>query len=282
MPTKTENGTRLIRQSLTLLKQHKRLFVFPVLGYICKYIIFVLIAIPFLHKKELAIVQHHLPPQYILLIIVGFMVLLFVINLILFFFNSAIIENLLQFIKTGKEANVAYGFKCALKSYGRVYLWALYAATYGVIVNLIPRSSKSFTRVQAKLHNNHWTIASLFSLTQVIDKKYGPIKSLDVSSQLVHQSWGERLQPRFSFALYIFLLRTAAFIPLLIGAINGTHLVLLITGCVTVFFLLLISTFYQIINTTWRVVTYCYASEGIVAAPFEKEHLDKLFRTRPY
>ena len=280
MATKTKTGFLLIRDSFTLLAAHKRLFLFPVLGYLCKYTLYLWIITPFIKNKELIFAtQAKLSPIYFLFIVVSFMLFLFVINLILFFFNSAIVENLLHFIKYKKEARIVFGFKQAVKNYWRVYLWALYAGTFGICVNLIPRNSDAFKKTRAFLHHNHWSIAGLFALIQVIDKKYGPITTLKKSSQLVHDTWGQQLRPTFTVNGLFMLLRSAAFIPVGITFVIDNHQrSLWIAGGVTLSLLLLISTFYQMLNTTIRVVCYCYASEGIVAKPFTKELLAGLYK----
>ena len=281
MSNKTKKGFLLIHNACSLLQAHKRLFLFPVLGYLCKYTLFLWIITPFIKNKELLIAtQAKLSPLSFLFIIVSFMLILYVINLLLFFFNSAIIENLLHFIKYKKEASIAFGFRQAIKNYWRVYLWASYAGTFGACVNLIPRKSDAFKRTRAFLHHNHWSIAGMFALIQVIDKKYGPITTLKKSSQLVHDTWGQQLRPTFTMLGLFMLLRSAAFIPVGITFLIDNHQKpLFIAGGVTLSLLLLISTFYQMLNTTIRVVCYCYASEGIVTKPFTKELLAGLYRS---
>lgn len=282
MQGKTKRGFLLIRYSFTLLRTHKRLFFFPVLGYLCKYALFIGVITPFIKNKEAIVAaQNKLSPLYFLFIIVSFMLFLFIINLILFFFNSSVIENLLHFIKFKKEASLTFGFKQAIKNYWRVYLWAMYAGTFGVCVNLIPSKSEYFKKTRRFLHYNHWSIASLFALIQVIDKKYGPIATLKKSSQLVNDTWGQKLRPAFSVLGLFMLLRTVAFLPVgcFIVFTHNQHTALIIGGGITLSLLLLTSTFYQMLNTTVRVVCYCYASEGVIAKPFTKELIDNLYRS---
>lgn len=279
MQGKSKKGFLLIRDSFKLLRAHKRLFLFPILGYICKYALYMGIITPFIkHKEAIVAAQNTLSPLYFLFIVTSFMLFLFSINLILFFFNSSVIENLLHVIKFKKETSITFGFKQAIKNYWRVYLWALYAGTVGICVNLIPKKSNAFTKIRQFLHYNHWSIAGLFALIQVIDKKYGPITTLQKSSQLVHDTWGEQLRPTFSVTGLFVFLRSIAFLPLGIAAwLDNTHTTLIIGGGITLSLLLLTSTFYQMLNTTIRVVCYCYASEGIVTKPFTKELLAHLF-----
>lgn len=282
MQGKSKKGFLLISNSFKLLQEHKRLFLFPTLGYICKYALFIGVITPFIkHREAIVATQNTLSPLYFLFIVTSFMLFLFLINLVLFFFNSSVIENLLHVIKFKKEASITFGLKQAIKNYWRVYLWALYAGTFGICVNLIPKKSDSFAKTRRFLHYNHWSIAGLFALIQVIDKKYGPITTLKKSSQLVHDTWGEQLRPTFSISGLFIFLRSIAFLPVGIAAlINNTHTTLLIWGGITLSLLLLTSTLYQMLNTTIRVVCYCYASEGIVAKPFNKELLYHLFSPR--
>jgi hypothetical protein len=279
--TRAQRGRILIARSLRLLKNHKRLFVFPVLGYLCKLIIYVALITPFLHSREQIMQVNNLPASQVVLVIVVFMLLLFVVNLVLFFFNTAIIANLLYFLKDNKEASIKFGFKEALKNYGRVFLWALYAGTAGIVFNLLPRNSQYKLKLEKLLRKNHWHIASFLSLSLIIDKKLNPLAALRESSQLTDKVWGSNLRPNYSLVGLLFWLRVPILLIFIFSAMYATsHLTILTVGIIAGFLILLSSSFYQMINTCLRVVCYCYAKHNIAVEPFSANMIERLFVSR--
>lgn len=278
--TRAQRGRILIANALQLLKNHKRLFLFPVLGYVCKLIIYAALITPFLHSREQLMQAHNLPAEQIVLLIVVFMLLLFVINLVLFFFNTAIIANLIYFLKDHKEASIQFGLKHAFKNYGRVFMWALYAGTAGLIFNLLPRNSQYKLKLEKTLRKNHWHVASFMSLSLVIDKKLNPFAAMSHSSILVEKTWGNNLKPNYSFAGLLFWLRVPILLAFVFSAVFATsHTTIITIGIIAGFLLLLSASFYQMINTCLRVVCYCYTEYGIAIAPFTRQIIERLFIT---
>ncbi len=277
-----KKGRILIVLSLQLLQHHKRLFIYPLLGYLAKFLIYAAIITPFLHSRQQLLDQvNNLPAQQVVLLIVIFMILLFFINVVLFFFNTAMIANILHFIRYKKEARVYFGFLQAIKNYGRVFLWASYAGTAGIIFNLLPRSSQYRLKLKKLLRGNHWTVASFLSLSLIMDQKVNPITAMRESGRLVHNLWGENLHPNYSFFALLFWLRTPPLLVFACSALFATsHATLIIIGLIAGFLILLASSFYQMINTTIRVVSYCYAQYQLAPTPFSANIIHKLFTAR--
>lgn len=278
--SKTGKAILLAKHSLKVLENHKCIFVFPFLGYLCKLAIFVSLITPFIHHQEYHLITQQLPFKDTVLLVLIFMLLLFAVNLVLFFFNTGILVNLLYVIRHKKEASISYGFKQAFKQYGRVFLWAHYAGIIGVILNLQSRKTEETSKIKQMLNHNHWSIASNFALTLMIDQKMGPHKALKTSAQLMHDHWGEYLRPSFSFSFLLLISKILACVPLLVGVIHRTHTSLITTTIITLLLLLCISTIQQMIRSVIRTAMYCYATDQITPQPFTKDILSCLFVSR--
>lgn len=281
--SRAKKGRILISNSLQLLENHKRLFLFPVLGYICRFAIFAAIITPFLHNYEQLEAVNHMPAGDVVLVIVVFMILLFFVNLISFFFNTAIIANLLFYLREQREASIGFGFLHAYRCYGAVFLWAVYAGSVGIILNLFPRNKSKYKLLSpAILRGNHWHVASMLALSHIMDNKSPPTTAMHESSRLVEQLWGSNLRANYSFFGLLFLLRMPMLLAFIFTAIFAqSHLTIIIVGLIAALFILFGSTFYQMINTTLRVVSYCYAAHGILAERFNHETIQRLFVVRP-
>ena len=280
--SRAKKGRILIGNSLRLIKNHKRLFIFPVLGYLCRFAIFAVIITPFLHNYEQLEAVNHLPTADVFLVIVIFMVLLFFVNLISFFFNTAIIANLLYYLRHRQQASIMFGFVHAYRCYGAVFLWACYAGSVGIVLNLFPRNKSRYKLLSpTTLKGNHWHIASMLALSSIMDNKTPPIIAMRESSDLVEHLWGTNLRANYSFFGLLFLLRVPVLLAFIFTAIFAqSHITLIIVGLLAALFILFGSTFYQMVNTILRVISYCYAKHTIVAETFTEETIQRLFIKR--
>ncbi len=275
MESKSALGRIVLKNSLILLKKHKRLFVFALSGYFLKFIIYgsILVPLVFHHSSQWfgnSSLIKTIPPKDTFLIILTFMLLLFLLNLILFFFHTAIVANLLYAIKHNKEPSLLFGFKTALKNYFRVFLWASYVGTVGLVLNLM--KSKKL------LHGNYWRIATSLAIPTLLDQKTWPHSTLKISSTLIQTTWGTGVSTRYSFISLIVYTRLIAISPLfIVGLFFPTHLNLLIAGLISACMLLCIFSFFHMIQAVIRTVLYCFAQDHIVSPPFEKDLLIRLF-----
>lgn len=280
--SRSQKGRILIGKSLQLLQHHKRLFLFPVLGYICRFAIFAVIITPYIHSYQTLETMNNLPLSQAILIIVVFMLLLFVVNLISFFFNTAIIANLLHSLRYHREASISFGFIKAFEYYGAVFLWAIYAGTAGIVFNLFPRGkSKQKWLSPSILCGNHWHIASMMALSYIMDHKVAPFTAMQQSAELVKSLWGNNLRPNYSFFGLLFMLRVPVLLIFVFTALFAqSHVTIIIVGLVAALLILFASTFYQMINTTLRVVSYCYAQHHVLETPFTEELISRLYVPR--
>ena len=275
-----QRGLRLFQHVWALLRQHPSLLTFPLLGYLCKYAIFAVIITPLIHHKELILQRHVMPLQTSLLLIISFTLLLFVVNALLFFFNSAIIDTLLHYCRHQRRPSVAFGFTQALRNTWRVFTWALFTGTIGVVVNLIPRNSQYFQRIRQWLGFNHWQIASQFGLIYMLDQRLWPLTAMRRSSQLVQRTWGTQLHQHYALSWLFIICRLAAFVPIIIGTYSHSHLALVITSGLTIAGMLAVSTVAQLTYTTIRTLSYCQAQHQIKPSGIDQHLLDDLFIQR--
>lgn len=273
-------GLKCLNASWQIMRAHKSLLIFPSLGYLCKYAIFAAIITPFIHQTETTWMHKAIPPQTTLLVVIIFSLLLFVVNNVLFFFNSAIVETLLQIFKHATKPSIWAGFKRAILSYPRVFSWALFASTIGITVNLLPKNGEYFQKTRRWMHHNHWQIASQFGLIRIIDQKAWPINACQASSTLVATLWGSPLYQYYKLSWLFILCRLAALIPLIVGSLIGGHIVLIVSGAITLALMLSVSTFSQVVYTITRVACYCQAHDGFTPPPFTQEIIEQLYQQR--
>lgn len=275
-----QKGRQVLKRCLQLLKHHKRLFVFPLLGHLCKFLIYIAIITPFIHSYEQQPTATSLSASQSVLIFAVFLLMLFFVNLVLFFFNTALISNLIHFLRFGREASLRLGFYEACRNYPRIFAWALYTCTIGIVVNFLPRNSQYKLRLENLLRKNHWNTASYFCVPLVMDQRLWPHSALKRSSDMVGTLWGENLRRNYNMGTTLLLYEIPVVIGFIFACIYGTHMTILAVGIAAGFILLLSTSFFQMINATLRSVCYCFGAYQIIADGFSDTLIQRLFVTR--
>ena len=136
----------LIKSSWSILKQEKRLILFPILSGVCC----MLLMVPFVLRlseegdDDLRIADD--PNMDLLMyILVGFLIY-FSLHFIVTFFNSAIVAYASMRIR-GEDATLKEGVLAALDSMFLIAGWAAIAATAGLILALIKDRLGRFARL---------------------------------------------------------------------------------------------------------------------------------------
>ncbi len=286
MSLRGKKGTQIARLCLQQLRQHKRLFLFPFIGSICKFTLFISVVWPFVYHREYILHTHGSSFGGIASLVLIFMLLLFMIHLLLYFFNAAVSVNLLYFVHHKQESSIRFGIVEALARYPRIFLWVSYVGTLGLCLNMIPSKNQSnwLKKIRILLQHNQWRIATYLSLLLVIDKETNPHFALKKSAELMHDTWGENLRPTFSFSAKFLFARIFGLLPLILGIIyaGGDHTIIMITGSITVLIWILISSLFQMLNSCLQVTMYTYAQQKMITPPFTQKLLAHIFKTRSF
>lgn len=286
MSLRGKKGTQIACLCIRHLQAHKRLFLFPLIGSVCKFILFICVIWPFVFHREYILHTHGSSFAGIASLVLIFMLLLFMIHLLLYFFNAAVSVNLLYFVHHKQESSIRFGIVEALVRYPRIFLWVSYAGTIGLCLNMISskNQSKWLKNIRSLLQHNQWRIATYLSLITVIDKEANPHNALKQSAELMHTTWGENLRPTFSFSAKFLLARVLGLIPLILGIIyaGSDHRIIMITGGISVLIWILISSLSQMLNSCLQVAMYAYAQQKIITPPFTQELLAHIFKTRSF
>jgi hypothetical protein len=271
-------GWRMSMAAFGVLRENKKLLVFPLLSGICCLIVLASFAVPLVMSERLReLVDNgegvNDPLWYVLLF-----AFYFVNYFVIVFFNSALVSCALAHFH-GMEPTIGDGLRAAGSRLPQILGWAVVSATVGVILKIIEDRSEKMGQFVAGLLGMAWGIVTYFVVPVLVVERVGPIEAVKRSTSLIKKSWGESLVANFSAGLLVFLLFLGAMVPAILGGVIG-GVALLVGIAVTVVLMILVSLISSAVNAIIIAALYEYAAYEKVPSEFDVDLLHGAFATR--
>lgn len=276
-------GWELAKQSVHVLKLDKELLLFPLISGLACLLVMASFALPLwqsgiLDHSEAELQQLQSNPLTYVILFAYYFLNYFVI----IFFNSALVACAIVRLKGG-DPNVPYGFSVAMSRLPQIALWALLAATVGLILKTIESRSEKVGQIVAAILGMAWSVTTFFVVPVLVVEKQGPLKAISRSVEMMRRTWGESLTANFGVGLLSMLASLIAVVPIGFGIFAlsnewipiGTALIAL-----GVLWLLFVSLISSALNSVILAALYIYAAENEIASNFNSATIRSAFASK--
>ncbi len=286
---KLSRSWTLVKASAAVLRDDKKLLVYPALSALCTVIVsasfFVPAALAGIFTRHMS---GHLTPGRIVLLFAFYLAQYFVI----IFFNSALVAAALIRLRGG-EPTLADGFNAAKARLPAILGYAAIAATVGMALRALQERAGFIGRWVVGLIGLAWSLATFLVVPILVNSDLNPIDAIKHSVELLKRTWGENLIGNVGIGVVFGLLSVVVIlfgvflvVPA-IGAHSGIAVGVVIALLVlTVTLLALVQSALQGI---YAAAIYRYAEEGaaspgfdrvLIANAFQPKQDDSVFRSR--
>jgi hypothetical protein len=267
---------------------NKQLVVFPIISGIVALIVMLSFAVP------IGVLQAHgvqmepiaddngnvqVPVWYYVVAFAFYFCNYFVIV----FFNSALMSCALMHFN-GQQPSLGDGLRAAAARLPQILLWALVAATVGVILRAIENSNRRVGYFISMILGTAWTVMTFFVVPILVVEKTGPFAAIGRSIALLKKTWGEALVGHIGLGFFQFLVMLPGILILVVGvglAVSAQSLALgLAVVGVGILYLLLAAAVCAALQSIFVAALYQYAAYDRVPGGFERDTLDYAFQPR--
>ncbi len=258
-------GWQLAKMSLRVLRKDKELLLFPLLsGLALIGILALFIAGMFVTVGFGAAFGGSATWLFVVLMVVYY-VLAFFIG---FFFNAAVIGAAMIRLDGGNPT-VGDGLRIARENVGRIFLWALFAATVAMILRAIQERLGFIGKIIIGLVGIAWSLATYFVVPVLVYEKLGPWAAVKRSAHLFKTTWGETLVGGFSIGAIFVLLGLAGLLAPILGYALGGVTGLIVGILVLVVYWIGLALVASAASSVLVAALYRYATTGKVAEDFQ-------------
>lgn len=268
-------GWALTKMTLRVIRKDKEILIFPVLsGLITLLILGSFIGGVFLTVGFAGLDEGN--AGWIMLAL--FVLFYFVSFFVAIFFNACVI-GCAMIRMNGGDPTVSDGFRIARENIGRIVMWALFAATVGIIIKAIQERVGFVGRMIMGAVGVAWTIVTYFVVPVLVYERLGPWKAVKRSAEILKRTWGEALVGNLGLGAIFVLLGFLGLLPIALGAYMGTIASIVIGVVVAVIYWLILGIVASAAQSVLVAALYRYATTGKVSEEFEDVSFARPFTT---
>ncbi len=258
-------GWALTKTSLRVLRQDKELLVFPLISGIT---LFLLLG-AFVGGMFFAVGFDAAFGGSATWLTVILVVLYYIVSFFIgFFFNAAII-GAATIRLNGGNPTLADGFRIARENVGRIFLWAVFAATVAMVLRAIQQRLGFVGKIIIGIVGIAWSLATYFVVPVLIFEKLGPWAAVKRSAHIFKSTWGETLVGGFSMGAIFVLLGFAGILAPILGFLLGGFVGLAVGAVVLIVYWVILALVASAASSILIAALYRFATTGQVAEGFQ-------------
>jgi hypothetical protein len=256
---------QLVAQSYRILMNDRELMVLPLISGVIITAITGSFAFGFGLDAER--VQRHGPDVYL-----PFFLIYVATYTVGIFFQAAVIAGATERMRGG-DPTIGSALAAANRRLGAIVLWAVVAATVGMIIRIIHDRAGFLGRIITALVGAAWSLATFFIVPVLVLEDRSTKESFQRSVRVFRKTWGETVVGGTSLGAaaicaWVTLVAIAGLLSMVIGVIAvGVFL----AGAI------LLMVFFSAMQGIYVASLYRYATEGEVAAGFDTTLFDQAF-----
>lgn len=264
-------GWILTKTSFKIIREEKQLLVLPVISGITLALVVISFLAGFLGIVLWGSLFSNMDGTVatVLLIVLGF--LFYVVTYFVgIYFNAALIHCATIKLQGGKPT-LGEGFKAANQAIGKLFSWAVVAATVGMIIQAIQSRGGIIGKVVGTIAGIAWSIAIYFAVPVILYERLSPFKAVHRSVEIMRKTWGEAMGGTFGMGIIFALLALAGLVPFFAGfmlwSVIGLYGVLAFI-VITIVYWMALAIFYSAAEGVLLAALYRYAVTGAVSPGF--------------
>ncbi len=258
-------GWNLTKVSLRVLRQDKELLLFPLISGLSLMLIlgafvgaiFFSVGFEGMFEGSSAWVSGAL---FILYYIVSFFIGLF--------FNAAVIGAAMIRLNGG-DPTLSDGLRIARENVGRIFLWAVFAATVAMIIRAIQERVGILGKVIMGFVGIAWSLATFFVVPVLIYEKLGPWAAVKRSASIFRKTWGETFTGQFTMGGIFVLAGLLGILAIVLGAALGGILGFIVGVIIAIVYWVILGIVASAASSILVAALYRFATTGKVAEEFQ-------------
>jgi len=259
----------LVKVSWGILMEDKKLLAFPVMSGIVTLLVIATFILPLIFTNGMLETN---TIAGIVLLFLFYVVSYFVV----IFFNVGLISCVNARLH-GQSMSVGEGLSAAARHVGSILVWAIIAATVGLILRLIEERVGFLGQIAAGLVGGIWTLVTMFVVPVLVFEEKGVFEAMKESLGLFKKTWGESVVGSLSIGLVFFAIGIVAFVLVFATLFLGNPIIFLAAGALYIILIAILAILASAMQGIFVVALYTYAKTGQVPSVFKRELVERAF-----
>lgn len=274
---------QLVKASAAVLRQDRKLLLFPLISTMATLAVLISFAIPVLGWMALGgRGGNDVPFASSTLYILGFLFYL-TQYFVIFFFNAALVAAAMIRLDGGNPT-MADGLRQAASRWPAILGYAALAATVGLVLRSIAERFEWVGRFVVGLIGAGWTLATFLVVPVLVARDIGPLDAVKESADILKRTWGENIAGQAglgsAFALLQFLLLVLGAALVFTFAANGSTILTVLALLLVLGALLLAFLVHGALSGIYAAALYRFATQSGDTQGFDQQVLRNAFLSK--
>jgi hypothetical protein len=261
----------LVKASWKILMQEKKLLAFPILSGVITLLVIISFILPLLLTGQ-AMHMTTITPGSVALLFLFYVIGYFVV----IFFNTGLISCVYARLE-GRIMTVGEGLGIAGRHIGSILVWAVIAATVGLILRLILERAGILGQIAAGIAGSVWSLVTMFVVPVMIFEEKGVFASMKDTLTLFKKTWGESVVGNISIGIIFAAVGIIGFLLVIAALFMGNIAVVTITIVLFVVLVAILAIVASLMNGIFVVALYTYAKTGTVPSLYSGDLIINAF-----
>jgi hypothetical protein len=262
----------LVKASWRILSQDKKLLVFPVLSGIITLLVVISFILPLILSGAVFGRAAAGPVPWYVLLFLFYIVSYFVA----IFFNTALVTCVHALLQ-GRETSLSEGLSNAVRHIGPILVWAIIAATVGIILRTIQDRSGFIGRIAVAIVGGIWSLVTIFVVPVLVLEDKGVVDATKESVALFRKTWGESVVGSVSIGVIFGAILIVGLFGVFAAFLTRSITVMILSVGLFIVLLTVVSVVASAMQGIFVVALYTYAKTGNVPEGFGKGVLENAF-----
>jgi hypothetical protein len=272
------SGFSLARSSWDVLRNDRKLLLFPFLSGVGCVLVLIAFLIPtaiLFQNGGLVDANDNVNWVLALPLLFGYYMANY---FVVIFCNAALVHCALMHFN-GEQPTGSDGFRAASARLPQILAWAAVSATVGLLLKAIESAHEKVGQIISAVLGTAWTIMTVFVVPVLVVEQVGPFAAISRSIALLKKAWGEGLAGRLGLGLVILLLFVPVFLLMVATGLAFTASTTLGFALlvVTVVAFLLVAIIGSALQTIFLTALYQFAAFERVPVGFDADTLHRAF-----
>jgi hypothetical protein len=254
----------LVKASGKILMEDKKLLVFPLISGIVTILVVLSFILPLILSGGV-MGQAISGPMWFLYLFLFYVVSYFVV----IFFNTGLITCVSARLQ-GRDATVSEGISNAIRHIVPILVWAVIAATVGIILRTIQNRSGTLGRIALAIAGGIWSLVTMFVIPVLVLEDKGVVDAMKESVALFRKTWGESVVGSFSIGIIFGAIAAVGLLFVLAAFFTGNIAVMIPAIALFVLLVAVVSVVSSAMQGIFVTALYTYAKTGNVPVAFDR------------
>jgi membrane-anchored glycerophosphoryl diester phosphodiesterase (GDPDase) len=262
---------QLVKASWGILIEDKKLLAFPFLSGIVTLLVIATFVLPlFLTDSAYSLSTNSVAG--IILIFVFYVVSYFVV----IFFNVGLISCVNARLQ-GRDMIIGEGLRTAFRYLGSIFVWAVIAATVGLVLRMIEDRAGFLGQIAAAIAGGVWSLVTMFVVPVVVFEEKGVFAAMKESLSLFKKTWGESIVGTISIGLIFGIIGVVGLLLAFATLLTGNSMLFIAALALFIVLVVVLGIIASALQGIFTVALYTYAKTGQVPPVYDRGLVEQAF-----